>query len=329
MALKNEASYSDSRANMLDACARQYFYGVYRMWNGWWYGKRPPASRDAEEAYVAKHASTGSQWAGKLVHGSAEHALKSARRQRGFLQSSGGMRGLATALSRRAAGEIDVGLRQARTQRTGNPKQRIQLVEVTHGLPFDESQFRNRVRSRIAALCADGDKWDGDFAGTNLFERAISASDRIVAVEELVRTEIRGVTMFLKVDLLMRSPKESRDCSVIDWKTGKPRDSDVQQLELYTVWAHSVGWRRVSAFDAYLGDESTNVVRHNIDPDAAAKSVGERVARFRDSLAGRLNDGDLDKNVPIESKFEPTTNASQCTLCSFARLCERDGTKPR
>lgn len=336
---KNDLSFSASREAMLDRCSRQFYYAVYLMWNGWWNRNKKPEPRRAA-AYNAKHATTEAALAGSIVHIMAEWAINQAKRDTSFFSRFGGREGIRDHMHSMAGRRIDEALAQARSQIRGSPKKWTQLVSINNGGEADEAWLRDRVRTRIDALCAEDEAWDNEPTPEgaprphiNLLVRAVNAADRVVHCEELIEwniwTTFGQVKAFLKHDLVMRSPREPSTCTIVDWKTGKDHDENGEQLDFYSAWAASNGWQRAYTALVYLGDGKTSVRWSEADMDAAVQSVAIRTNRFVGSLRERLVDKDIAQNEPIESAFESTTNAYHCRSCSFAQLCERDGTKPR
>ena len=325
MAFTNEVAYSDSRAKRLEGCPRAYWYGVYRMWNGWYSRSQPPKDKKAEEAYTAKFASNGPMWAGSVVHQIAERFLKDAKSRHGFLDAVGGREALRTLMRDAASMEVSKGLEQAKNQRIGNPKHRLQLVECNFGYPLDDDWIKRRVLGRIDALTQE--TWE---SGPNLFMRAVSAPEGIVSIEDLKEVKLFGVKCFIKLDLLARSRRHpDKDCVIVDWKTGaKETDHGRLQVATYAVWARKAGWRNARTFIAYLGDGLGESVEADIGIDEADRLVSTRIVSFVESLKTRLVGGDLSRNEPIESAFESTKDPSVCKSCPFQGVCERDGTKP-
>src|SRR3990167_1343516 len=73
--LKNEFSWSRSRATTLDACPRRYWFSYYGSWGGWNEGA-PPRTR---EIYILKQLASRWMWVGSVVHDAIERALQALR----------------------------------------------------------------------------------------------------------------------------------------------------------------------------------------------------------------------------------------------------------
>lgn len=316
---KNEFGFSFTRAQTLETCPRKFYYGVYRMWGGWWSrGVRPPPS--AEEAYVAKFATTVPMFIGSIVHWCAEYALKEARRSNSVVD----VVQLTKQLTELGVARLNEGFEQAVQRRSGNPKNRIQLVEVNNQLPYDQSAAIEKVRRLIAFLCAPDERWTN---GKNPFVRALTVPERIVSVEDLVQTTMFGVRVFLKIDLLMRGLSSHRSCSIVDWKSGRRVDANVVgQRDVYVAWARTIAWNEIYFVPVWLGGESPEMTKERVDADAATTRAAVIINGYRDKLASMLVDNDVEKNEPIESEFVTTVGA-HCEECQFKRMCVRDRSK--
>ena len=307
---------------MLGNCPREYWYTRYRSWNGWWYKSESPPPR-SEAAYVAKFAENVPSWIGSLIHQQAAWALKNAS-----WTSKLDVSALRRKLVDGAVTKIDNGLRQARTQRSGNPKRRIQLVEVENDIEFNEQELRAQVVRLLESLTRSS--WDD---GPNLFLRALSVPDRIVSVEEMESFEVDGTSVHLAIDLLMRAKVDGdKNVVIVDWKTGRRRTGTAgHQATTYAAWAQHVGWQSVSPIFVYLdknGGGASVEIGQDVTPKFALEQIRENVSMFLEDLSPRLIDGDLNRNEAIEEMFEPTTNTRLCDFCRFQKLCSRDGTKP-
>lgn len=324
---KNVASYSSSKKKMLvgeDSCRRQYFYYCYGYWKGWWNKSRPPEGGPrAEQVYNAKHVENRFSWAGKVVHTQAAWGLKTAMEGRQWSREE-----LRNTLLERARNMIDKGLDQARNQHAGNPKYRLQLVEILKNEEFDEDWLREYVRDRIIALTSVDDAWSGLPQNVNLYMRAMNNRQGIVVVEDLVSFEIEDMPVWLSIDLMMRHKRNPLTHGVIlDWKTGRFREANEDQLHTYKAWAKSLNWQDVNMFLVHLGEGKTEVIEVSSNEDSV-EITRKNVIEYKNILREMLVDGDIERNEPIEEKFTPTTNPQKCRDCAFQFICERDGTKP-
>jgi CRISPR/Cas system-associated exonuclease Cas4 (RecB family) len=320
--IKNEVSFSASREKMLSRCDRQYWYHVYRSWKGWWADGNPPESKEAESAYSAKFIDSASSLSGRVVHECAAWGLRRAIEGKAWTREE-----LRAALTSRASKALDKALKAAKARANGNPKKTTRLLEIEMGLDWDEDELRDRTRSRLDALTSDDGAWVGDVEGANLYTRAAGRPERIIIVDELLSYKVDGRTVYIAADLIMKA-KEPRGAVVVDWKTGRPRDADEAQIVHYGAWAAAREFASVSMILAYLEEASVRSVAVGYPIEEARRMSTDRVRSFFERLSERLVDGDLDRNEPIEERFVPTADLSECARCPFQRICERDGAKP-
>lgn len=320
---RNEVGYSASKRKMLDVCKRRFLYYCYTYWRGWWNRGRPPKDKRAESAYNSKHVENRWSWSGKVVHAQAAWGLKTAMEGRRWTREN-----LRNAMLERAANDVTVGLKQAKEQESGNPKYRVQLTEIMRGEEIDEEYVRDRVRNGVLSLTSVDEAWIGLKKSVNLYVRATERRERIVMVEDLVSFQRKGVKVWLSIDLMMRGAiNPTEQCVITDWKTGRPRDEDEEQVHLYRTFALDRGWKDATMLLVYLHGDRTRV--KHIAPEGDSVAITDAaISEYIERLRPMLIDGDLQKNQPIESKFESTPNHEDCVDCSFQRLCERDGTKP-
>jgi len=326
MAFKNKVLFSNSRYNQLlgdTACPRQAYYAWYRMWNGWWYNNRQPDPK-SEKAYVAKFFQTEAQWTGTIVHNQAEWALKEAKKKNLRYAPHEELKDF---MINRALREVQSGLKEARHKGAYKVKGTVRLLQIELGRDVDEDWIRDRVTSRMTALLSN--EWSGPFKKpVNLFLRAIKNPDRIVSVEELATFTHGGIECVIKMDLQTRTSNDPNSCFITDWKTGLRKDSDKDQVIGYSVWARKKGWKIAGTLLAYLGNETADVELVEVEDHKADFEFSEKVFRFVDAVKDRIVDRDVEKNVPIEDRWEPTTDIKVCLSCPFQIICEQDGTKP-
>jgi CRISPR/Cas system-associated exonuclease Cas4 (RecB family) len=321
--LKNELSYSDSRARTLKECPRKFWYECYVYFGGWWYNGQPPVSTQAEEAYWCRNTMDVHRLVGRLVHDRAAHGLRTALEGRTWTRED-----LRIELMSTAASKLDKMLKQA-VERTGaDPKRSTRLMEVETGQGFDEELLRDKVRTRLMGLTSDDSSWSGDLEGTNLYFRAVGKPTKIVSVDEMMKHHVDGVPVNFACDLVMRGTEQSH-VVIVDWKTGVSKEDDDLQVQGYAAWAASKGWTTATVLLVYLGQSDVNVVKVDCDLMAAKFNMVERVRSFVNNVKSRLVDQDAEANRPIEDAFEPTADPRPCERCPYQRMCERAGKRPK
>jgi hypothetical protein len=149
-----------------------------------------------------------------------------------------------------------------------------------------------------------------------------------VLVEDLVSFQHAGIKVWMSCDLIMRAARDPVNaCVIVDWKTGRQRDSDLMQIGQYGAWSTSKGWTDTTMLLVYLRGGHAKMSSAQITEEMVAES-NRRIDEFSASLRTRLVNGDLHRNEAIESRFEVTKTPSECEHCQFQIICARDGTKP-
>lgn len=300
--LKNEFSWSWSRAEMFATCRRQYFFNYYGAWGGW--DKR--ADPKTRATYVLKKLQTRHQWIGSTVHNALRWVLTTLRDKGAAPSEEATLRALGKRL-------------QADYQDSGE------------GLYWeDPKNKRGLLEHEYDHLYVSDEDWSA------LFEKALAAvntffvSDVFATLQSLPREdwleidtlgsfEVDGVKVWVQLDCLFRRDGEIH---VVDWKTGKANaDSTREQLVLYAWYAsqqQSVEAGRVIAAEINLGT-GERVEHRFLESDFAR--VRERVATTVADMRALLDDAP--NNRATEERFPLAESEAPCATCAFRRVCPR------
>jgi hypothetical protein len=298
--LVNEFSWSKSRHGKFEECRRLYWFHYYGAWGGW----DAAAAPEVREAYVLKNLSTRQQWAGKVVHDQIAFALAMAR--------AGDPPPIDTLLARARQRMRDDFRRSRAGEYRQMPKRVVGLVE-----------------HELAQLIADADwkaNWDNaeaclrNFHASHWLERARRLTrDEWLPIDEIDSFTLDGVKVFAGPDFAFR---DGDTTVLVDWKTGRPRDEDREQVKGYALYA-AAKWganpEKVIARLVYLpGPDEIDV---NVEPDALV----EFRAFFRHSVEQmKALLVDPDRNVAVRESFPMTDHLARCKGCAFRRLCGRE-----
>jgi hypothetical protein len=110
-----------------------------------------------------------------------------------------------------------------------------------------------------------------------------------------------------------------------DWKAGKAKESHVEQLKLYGLWAqvkHGVSPDKVDIFIEYLAEGTCRSFQITAEDLEAVKTrIGESVAEMADYLA----DNDIARNQPLpQQDWDLTLDYRCCRQCNYVELCRKD-----
>jgi hypothetical protein len=130
--------------------------------------------------------------------------------------------------------------------------------------------------------------------------------------------EIPGVSVTVKVDLAFHTQND--EYHIFDWKTGKPADDSVPQLELYSLWAHQS-----------LGLELDSITAHEVSLSSLTSSSHQLTepGKFYRLEAIRRSAGLIDALTLSSSSTEPQLRDFNyarylwtCRRCPLQRVCQ-------
>jgi len=283
----SEFSWSVSRHDTFQTCARRYFYSYY-------------VAPEDPEVRRLKKLSALPMWAGSVVHETIEEILKT----RDALPSEAEQQAIIhAAVHGRLLGDW-------RDSEAGSL--RFRLFEHEYATSVDAEDKKIVVGTVMRSL-------RNFFRSPVLAEALAVGRAQWLTVEDLVSFEVGGVPVFLRMDLAFRD--RAGRVVIVDWKTGRGegRFNEVQ-LAGYALYAARQGWvpspEEIQTELAYLA--IPRYVRRRVDARKLAhacafieKSAGRMKALLADPVLnlGRLED------------FAMIDRPSVCRRCNFRRLC--------
>ncbi|MBI4577591.1 MAG: PD-(D/E)XK nuclease family protein [Planctomycetes bacterium] len=304
--LVNEFSWSLSRDKLFRECPRAYFFHYYGSWGGWdrRSGERPRL------LYVLKRMSALDLWAGDLVHRVIEEACQRARRAGPGDGADpeaqlGHARDRAVALLRREW----VDSQERRWEDA--PKHYLNLFEHYYGTPLPRERT-DAIKERVLGCL-------GQFFRSSAWEemRRTPAAGWLT-IEALDSFPVEGVRVYARPDLAQR---RGGRVVLYDWKTGRPRPDDEDQLVAYSLYALHKGWaaalEEVEAVAAYL---ATGEWRRVELDGPRAEAVRARVREGARSMRALLDDPEANRGT--EGRFPLTEDLAACRRCNFRAACE-------
>jgi len=298
--LKNEFSWSRSRAGMVDDCARRYWFNYYGSWGGW-EATSPPRVR---EAYILKQLASRWMWVGGIVHDATARALQFARAGQPLAERE----------------VIDWGLQKMRADfrasRAGEyrkrPKKACGLFEHEYRIEVSDEEW-GEAAEHMKHCLAEFHK--------SPYPKRLPTLPRgaWLPIEDLSHFIFDGVKIFVKPDFAFRTGE--RTAEIIDWKTGRrDEEADPIQLACYALYALEQRWA------ADPGDVVTTEYNLALGKARESRMSNERLrevkAAIRESIAKMkaLLD-DAETNTATESKFPVATDARACRNCNFRKIC--------
>ena len=294
----NDFSWSVSRQGKFDECRRAYYWHYYGSWGGW----DRDAGAEVRRAWMLKRMSNLDMWGGSVVHEVVERALHDLR---------WGRTNTIEELHRRGREQMVRSWRQSLGREWEfDPKHRLNLFEHYY---TDKTVDRRSVtiRDRVNT-CLENFRRSPSYEALQSLQKA-----DWLAVEELDRLELDGFPVWVKIDCAFRRGEE---VVIIDWKTGKPREGDREQLTAYALYA-TTAWENVGPEDillraAYLqtGEEVDYTVSQD-DLEDLKERIRGNAAEMRALLA------DADANTAELDAFPMVEDQRRCKRCSFRELC--------
>jgi hypothetical protein len=305
--ITNDFTWSKSRHEKFNECARAYYYHYYGSWNGW----LPEANHAVKELWILKKLSNRFTWAGKTVHDTIGSALRAMRAGREldpefYIQRAH----LRMRQEWKDSSAKNYWTLEGRRYFAG-------LVEHEYSEPIEREVWATNWKNVEQAL-----RWF--FASPWLARARALKPDQWIEVDENRPDEtcfpLDGVKVFAIPDFVYRDD-EGR-AVLVDWKTGHARDGYDDQVlgyALYLSLRYGFSPERISATLVYLNDG----IEKTVQIDAAALERFKATAR---ESIGRMKAmlSDPAKNVPrpIEA-FAMTENLEKCKHCVFRRACGR------
>lgn len=295
--LENRFSWSKSRHEKFEECLRQYFLHYYGSWGGW--DREAPA--DVKELYLLKKLTSRHAWAGTAVHDAIKRILTSIR---------GGVLPEADRVVDSVRASMRAQFRQSRG-RIYRSRKAFGLLEHEYEEPVGDEAWKgnwDHVERCIRAFF--GSRWIG------LAQEL--PPERWLPVDELGTFAFGDVPVFAAPDFAFRT---AEGVEVVDWKTGRQRESDREQLLGYALYAGEtwgVAPEGIRCTLVYLPDLEEEAVL--VDPPGLKAFRGRMaasIAKMRELLA------DAPSNVAREEDFPRTANRDACGRCPFRRPCLR------
>lgn len=297
-------AWSHSRQRALDRCPRRYYYRVYGSWQGW-DEDAPPESR---AAYRLKQLSSLHRAFGTALHRRAHELVEGAR--------SGREPPPVEAMRESTRRELGRLYRQDRGGFEADPKSRPMLqASYYRGAPDEEDLQSLRVKL---------DRCLPRLRSLDLWERIREREDYVVHAEdpdgEFVPPEVQvdGVGVFARPDLVVRD-LDTDEMTVVEWKTGEPRQEHREQVAVYGLWVReTMGEEPARARVHYLLEGAVEELELG---DRELEAASGRITEGLEEMRGYVEDPAVNRPRPKEA-FPMTDERWECYRCSYLELCE-------
>ncbi len=308
--LVNTFSWSFSAAADFDTCRRRRYWSKYAMWNGW----NRNASAIQQAAYRLSKMDTRYTLRGRAVEDAIMWVLR--RQQEGRAVTA------EEAYQEIARPMLNTAWQDSKKQRwRENAKRHVCLHE--HYYPQFLPEAQKDWPTQLAAetrQCIE-----------NFIQKVLPRLAHVKPSQEIpVGTpqgggtpesfDYHGVLIYAIPDYVYT---EGDVWHIVDWKSGRARDSHRDQLAVYGLWAkekHGVPPGQVRIHLEYLlGGESETHALTEEDLQMVHERIGSSVAEMSEYLV----DFDRKANRPLpKDEWELASDPRSCLSCSFYELCE-------
>lgn len=302
-----DKSWSISRRQTLDECARKYYWQYYGSHNGW---ERDAPPR-AQEAYRLKQLTNLYLVLGDALHQAAASALMSYK-ERNVPPSeqtiTQQVRDILNNTYRMSKAE------DARQQFQAAPKRYPMLHEMYYGYG-PSTDLINKIKERMAVCIAN-------LLRSQSFREACSpAVVEIVKIDQLDSFELDGNKVYAVPDLLYRL--ENDTWVIVDWKTGTEADEHGDQVRVYALYARNklqVPLSRLIVRLEYLATGECVEARVTEEELEFTQEAIMSSVRMMDAF---LLDPEKNQPRPIDA-FPIRDETRLCRFCNFYALCEEE-----
>jgi CRISPR/Cas system-associated exonuclease Cas4 (RecB family) len=313
MRLKNDFSWSFSRANTFEECQKKYWYTYYGAWEGWPktpYDSRPSIDPLASHLYMLKNMQSMPTFIGTVVHSTIEHFLK----KRMAIEKD--------TLMHHAELAFEKGLVEAKEGTwKKSPKKHTNLFEFYHG-PGVSDEAIEHAKQKIATSLENW--YASSIVQSLLFHKAAS----IHSIEELSFFQLQNafkIIVVIDLALFWKNSDGTKTAILFDWKTGKETEKTENQLYLYAIFAHSV-WKipydKIILSPFYLFDNAYYKIGAKQDKTLDLDKVKKTEDEVFDSCKKLSTYHPTPENKTSVEQFSYTNAREKCRTCPFKAVCE-------
>ena len=303
MGYANEFSWSFSRSNLFNNCKRAYYYNYYASHNGWDWNAAP--GELAFEAYRLKKLTNKWGWLGSAVHTTAAQYLKATLAGKGFPVEQF----VEDTMRSQWAQSLDKGpYRPAHATKLYE-----HVIEGTGDMAIVLEQSITDAKEMLRTL-----------VNSRLIAKATTALKNNPAawrsIERLESFSIDGTKVWVVMDFCFLSDK-GKVC-IVDWKTGKAKPIDAQQLAIYAMFTQRQWMDRLEDIvlvDFYLKADNVeyNYVSQE-DIDGVKEKIRASVEEMSNYVVGTSNTA---KPISEFEKASEDITSEACKWCNFRPIC--------
>jgi hypothetical protein len=298
--LKNEFSWSYSRAAKYQQCPRAYYYHYYAAWEGW----LSPAPVPVKKAYLLKNLTGLSRWVGNLVHETIQFALAQLKSGRVVPEND-----LVEHMHTRAQTDFT-------DSQSGRYRQKPNRFTG-----FQEHYYQTEPsKDTWQTAWSTAEKRLKTFIRSDVYAHLRRQSPAtFLEIETLQSFTIANTKVWVQMDFARR---EEDTIVIYDWKTGTIDEAEVQQqLGIYGFYAQYI-WPETDMLRGIVyGIADDKILEFDLDDAQLQKtqsSIEASIAQLQSLLV------DAHANLAEISQFPMIEDLSICRQCQFRELCGRN-----
>lgn len=295
---KCELSWSASRAKEWERCRRENWYARYASWN--WWNEKPHG--DKWQAMVHKSLYSLPAFAGDCAHRAIERWMNLKRE--GTAMSAKELYEEMVELFRQGWRQSSTGAWEAR------PNKSTHLFEHHYGIELgkDRTDEVRALFERCATYFVEAPEIAPVRDAHPDHWRALEALDSYM----FLGTKVYAVPDFAYADGDM--------LHIWDWKTGRPRESDIFQLHTYALYAcekWSQDPEAITLHAAYIGQGEVQSIP--VDINVLSDTQDKMSLSVREMMDAHY---DPDEDPVVMENWPPSPEAQKCGYCRFRGICE-------
>lgn len=302
--LRNAFTWSYSRANKYQFCARAYYYHYYAAWEGWLEDAPDPVKR----AYLLKNLTDIPRWIGTLVHESIKFALARLKAAQPVPRSD-----LLKQMRTRA--QADFSDSQGGRYRQ-NPGQMVGFQEHYYQRRLSQTDWPRAWQQAEQYLTTFLDSP----LYANLRQQPVAT---FLDVETLQSFTLNGTKIWVQLDL---ARLEEARLYIYDWKTGNiEAEARLRhQLGIYGLYFQHIHpeWLANRTLRGVVYDLAQDRLIEFDLTDEELRDTHLTIKKSITHLQGLLLDPET--NLTELEHFPMISAMSVCRTCQFRELCGRD-----
>lgn len=303
-----EKSWSISKMKTLNSCEREYYYTYYGSHNGWIY-----TSTDEQKlAWRLKKLTNLWMCFGDVVHNQIKGIINICKKDKTKFMNAIRLNEVTLNLLRNIVRES---IQKYKTDEWNEYPKGTMLQEYYYGNTISK-ELGNELKERLNQCI-------NSFYVSKSFEDILKSETMILENDEDVFSSIQynSLKIYSKIDLLYKDTEGYY--IIVDWKTGKPSDSDKEQLLVYAWYVmeqYGVHYSKIKGRIEYLLDGYSEELLFKYEDIEYIKCKVENDLKI---INYYLDDINLNK-AKEKIEFHKTDQSYKCKNCKFRLLCNKD-----